>query len=347
MTRLFSEHPAGIAVIDADGAIGWLNPGFAKLFAPRFGDLSGSEFITVLAALGATPAAVDAVRGLIDGSRHGLYEAAVAGPGGQARWLCFSAAPGAPEAAGTTLVCQDVTRYRDTAPRPGPWPPAKAPDEAGPFEPGKIEAADAIEEELRDPARILLAEDNRSNRLLALAILQNAGYRVDSAVSGIEVLRALRRNTYDLVLMDLRMPAMDGLRATAEIRGLAGPHSRVPIVAITAHAMRGVREACLAAGMDDYLAKPFTAAALLDITACWLRRAVSGFKAPGSLVFLIGAGATAGPGASRDRPPPQNSPGRSMGTPMARLREAIDQGDLDALQRAAVRLGAAPGAEPD
>ena len=174
MTRLFSEHPAGIAVIDADGAIGWLNPGFAKLFAPRFGDLSGAEFITVLAALGATPAAVDAVRGLIDGSRHGLYEAAVAGPGGQARWLCFSAAPGAPEAAGTTLVCQDVTRYRDTAPRPGPWPPAKAPDEAGPFEPGKIEAADAIEEELRDPARILLAEDNRSNRLLALAILQNA-----------------------------------------------------------------------------------------------------------------------------------------------------------------------------
>ena len=206
-----------------------------------------------------------------------------------------------------------------------------------------VETADAIEQELRDPPRILLAEDNRPNRMLALAILQNVGYLVDSVVTGAEALRALKRTAYDLVLMDVQMPDMDGLEATVKIRGLAGPRGRVPIVAITAHAMRGSREACLAAGMDDYLAKPFTPAALLDITARWLRKPTSEVEAAGSLVSLVGAGNAAEAGANGGWPPPETT----LGTAMARLRQAIDEGDLDALQRAVKGLGPPPGGELD
>ena len=334
MTEPFDEHPAGVAVIDADGTISWLNAAFTRLVGRRADDLRGAEFVAVLADLGAKPAAIDALRGLIDGSRRGLYEAEIAGADGRACWLCFSVAPPARDAAGVTLVCQDVTRYRDEPPRP-----RRRPSATTPRPPGTVDSADAIEEGFRDPPRILLAEDNRPNRMLALAILQNVGYLVDSVVTGAEALRALKRTAYDLVLMDVQMPDMDGLEATVEIRRLAGPRGRVPIVAITAHAMRGSREACLAAGMDDYLAKPFTPAALLDITARWLRKARPEVEAAGSLVSLVGARATAGAAAGRDGPPP--------GTAMARLRQAIDEGDLDALQRAVKGLGPPPGGELD
>ncbi|RTL40838.1 MAG: response regulator [Burkholderiales bacterium] len=107
----------------------------------------------------------------------------------------------------------------------------------------------------RHPLRILLAEDNVVNQKLALRLLQQMGYRADVAANGIEVLEALQRQTYDLILMDVQMPEMDGLEASRQIiRHWGG--DRPHIVAMTANAMQGDRETCLAAGMDDYVTKP-------------------------------------------------------------------------------------------
>ncbi len=115
--------------------------------------------------------------------------------------------------------------------------------------------------------RILLAEDGEANQLVAAAILRKAGYAVDLARDGEEAVAAARTGTHDLVLMDLRMPRMDGFAATAAIRALPGAAGRVPILAMTAAARPGVRQACLDAGMDGHLAKPMDRAALLGAVA--------------------------------------------------------------------------------
>jgi CheY-like chemotaxis protein len=103
--------------------------------------------------------------------------------------------------------------------------------------------------------RVLLAEDNPMNQKLALRLLRNMGLSADVAASGLEAVAAIDREPYDLILMDVQMPDMDGLEATRRIRA-AEPATRPWIVAMTANAMAGDREACLAAGMDDYLTKP-------------------------------------------------------------------------------------------
>ncbi len=105
------------------------------------------------------------------------------------------------------------------------------------------------------PLRILLAEDNTVNQKVALQILHRLGYRADVAANGLEVLTALEQQTYDLVLMDVQMPEMDGLAAAQQI-GQRWPTQRPRIVAMTANAMQGDRERCLQAGMDDYISKP-------------------------------------------------------------------------------------------
>lgn len=118
------------------------------------------------------------------------------------------------------------------------------------------------------PLRILLAEDNAVNRMLAVRLLEKAGHTVDVAGTGREALAALERAQFDLVMMDVQMPEMDGVTATAAIRERersSGVH--VPILALTAHAMSGDRERCLAAGMDDYLSKPLQPKALFDTIA--------------------------------------------------------------------------------
>ena len=108
----------------------------------------------------------------------------------------------------------------------------------------------------RHPLRILLAEDNVVNQKLALRLLQQMGYRADLASNGIEAIESVARQTYDVVLMDVQMPEMDGLEASRRIttQWMAGQRPR--IVAMTANAMQGDRELCLAAGMDDYITKP-------------------------------------------------------------------------------------------
>ncbi|MBM3490485.1 MAG: response regulator [Alphaproteobacteria bacterium] len=117
----------------------------------------------------------------------------------------------------------------------------------------------------RTGLRILVAEDNAINQRLAAAILEREGHRVDSVGNGQEAVQAVEQFPYDLVLMDVHMPEMDGISATAAIRRLPGPAGRVPIVAVTANAMTGERERLLAAGMDDYLAKPVEVSALIGI----------------------------------------------------------------------------------
>jgi PAS domain S-box-containing protein len=112
------------------------------------------------------------------------------------------------------------------------------------------------------PLHLLVAEDNKINQQLVAMVLRNAGHRVDVVENGEQALDAVRTGAYDAILMDVQMPVLDGLEATKRIRALPAPIARVPIIALTAHAMAGAREQYLAAGMDDYLSKPLDSATL-------------------------------------------------------------------------------------
>jgi signal transduction histidine kinase/DNA-binding response OmpR family regulator/HPt (histidine-containing phosphotransfer) domain-containing protein len=118
---------------------------------------------------------------------------------------------------------------------------------------------------------ILLAEDNLINQDVALTILQKNGIQVDAVTNGVQAVQALQYVDYDLVLMDIQMPEMDGLQASRVIRAETSPvrNHRIPIIAMTANAMRRDHEACLQAGMDDYLSKPFNPVEMLTKIAHW------------------------------------------------------------------------------
>jgi len=115
------------------------------------------------------------------------------------------------------------------------------------------------------PLRILLAEDNVVNQKVALRILERLGYRADVAANGLEVLEALERQSYDVVLMDVQMPEMDGVEATRRLREQWPKERQQRIIAMTAHAMRGDRERYLAVGMDDYISKPVRVEELVEV----------------------------------------------------------------------------------
>ncbi len=169
--------------------------------------------------------------------------------------------------------------------------------------------------------RILLAEDNVINRALAAAILEKRGHSVAHAGNGREAVDAILQEDFDLIFMDVQMPEMDGIAATGHIRELEQAGDRhTPIVAMTAHAMTGDRERCLAAGMDDYISKPVRKAALLSL----LDRVCGGDREPVS------------PGRRKEKaapaPPAATATGSQAPLSRAKLLETLD-GDEEVLQQ--------------
>jgi PAS domain S-box-containing protein len=162
--------------------------------------------------------------------------------------------------------------------------------------------------------RVLLAEDNEINAMLAVTILEEAGYSVEAVVNGAEAVEAAGRGGFDLILMDVQMPVMDGLEAARRIRALGGAAAQTPIVALTANAMRSDQDACLAAGMDDFVSKPLDPDGFLRVIGR----------------FMTGAAAEAADG--HPATPPAEAPdlddaqldGLTRLMPAARLRTIIE-----------------------
>jgi CheY-like chemotaxis protein/HPt (histidine-containing phosphotransfer) domain-containing protein len=149
--------------------------------------------------------------------------------------------------------------------------------------------------------RLLLVEDSVTNQLVASTLLKIAGYRVDVASNGMEAVSAVKSRSFDLVLMDIAMPEMDGVAATKAIRALPAPAGRIPIVAMTANAMIGDRERFLEAGMNDYVPKPIERPYLLATIARWLPAAPAGLKRPDDGGPATGSGSVTEPGADLQR----------------------------------------------
>ena len=179
----------------------------------------------------------------------------------------------------------------------------------------------------RHPLRILLAEDNVVNQKVALRLLGQMGYRADVAANGLEAIEAVERQTYDVVLMDVQMPELDGFEASREINRRWPGERRPRIVAMTANAMQGDRELCVAAGMDDYVAKPIRVEELVAaLERC--RGGRSGHARP------VAAGAGAGTrrrdcNPSRRSPAGSRAPTRPPG-PTARRRRGHRRADVRA-----------------
>jgi CheY-like chemotaxis protein len=173
--------------------------------------------------------------------------------------IAVSSTPGCGSVFRFTARLQHATERMTAALRTAPAVPAAA--------------ATAMTASGDDPpirARVLMVEDNPVNVTVGLAMLGRIGCTVTTAANGREGLERLAAGTFDLVLMDCQMPEMDGFTATAAIRAAeARGASRTPVIALTANAIEGDRERCLAAGMDDYLAKPFRLAELRAVIARW------------------------------------------------------------------------------
>ncbi|MCP4213062.1 MAG: response regulator, partial [bacterium] len=143
---------------------------------------------------------------------------------------------------------------------------------SGTEEPPPLITRHTVAETRKQSIRILLVEDNFTNRKVALAILDRQGYRAETATSGIEALKILEKSSFDLVLMDIQMPGMDGIETTRKVRlyETAYNSTPVPIVAMTAHALPELREQCFQAGMNDFLSKPVNIEELVRILEKWL-----------------------------------------------------------------------------
>jgi two-component system, sensor histidine kinase and response regulator len=165
-----------------------------------------------------------------------------------------------PVTAATLLECLQQLRAKDGM--------AGTPAAAG----GLI-TVHSISERKPAPLRILLADDNPVNCRIAVVMLEKAGHQIDVVNGGAEAIAAVRGKAYDLVLMDVQMPDVDGLEATRKIRALPIAHAGVPVIAITANALQGDDQRCFAAGMNDYITKPIDRARLLGKVSEWGYRA--------------------------------------------------------------------------
>lgn len=132
-------------------------------------------------------------------------------------------------------------------------------------DPKPSEVVEAPELEMQ---RVLVVEDNLVNQIIVQKYLEKIGMNVTTAANGVEALELLKGNSYDVILMDCEMPLMDGYKATVEIRETL--KSRIPVIAMTAHAMKGDREKCLSFGMDDYLSKPVSPSDLIKTVKKWI-----------------------------------------------------------------------------
>jgi signal transduction histidine kinase/CheY-like chemotaxis protein/HPt (histidine-containing phosphotransfer) domain-containing protein len=188
--------------------------------------------------------------------------------------------------------------------------------------------------------RILLAEDNRINQQFARALLEKAGHSVVIADNGVKAVDAVQRGDYDVVLMDIQMPEMDGVEATRQIRKLLAPKASIPIIAMTANAMTGAREKYLEAGMDDYISKPIQPTNLLSKLAAMvgrhapepLQRHADGASATLDLEKLDGM----------DNVLPKNEVNafidlylQDAATHLTSIADAMAQGEFDAVARSA------------
>jgi CheY-like chemotaxis protein len=176
----------------------------------------------------------------------------------------------------------------------------------------------------RLPMRILVAEDNTINQKLLLTLLSRMGYRADVASNGSEALAAVKRQAYDIILMDVQMPEMDGLEATRQVR-IQLPREQQPrIVALTANAMLEDREACMSAGMDDYLAKPIQFEELHGVLIRYGQEARK--NADG------GSGvAVSDDGSSRATPPPQGEDTQVDFRTLKEMEDLIGKESVDQL----------------
>jgi len=223
---------------------------------------------------------------------------------------------------------------------------------------GPIVTRHTAAESVRRCGRILLVEDNPTNQQVALAMLAKLGCRAEVAVNGREAVDALARIPYDLVLMDCQMPEMDGFEATRQIRAGTSRvlNPRVPIVAMTANALRGDRQRCMEAGMDDYLAKPVEPAELAGKLDRWGSRA-SGERRPAELESRPADGADGGrkevfcPAELLERLMGDQDLARSIiagflsdiPQQIARLKAYVQTGDAVAAQRQAHTIKGAAG----
>ncbi len=190
----------------------------------------------------------------------------------------------------------------------------------------------------RHPLRILLAEDHAINQKLALLILERLGYRADVAGNGLEAVEAVRRQPYDLILMDVQMPEMDGLEATRMILREFPAERRPRIVAMTANAMKEDRDECFAAGMDDFITKPIQFPQLMAaLTRCHSRRVGTTEASRVQGVAQAGPVAAAAP-APEVRPPP-GVPAAQVRTEQAAANEEPLPLDASALVRLRANLG--------
>ena len=198
--------------------------------------------------------------------------------------------------------------------------------------------------------RVLLAEDNVVNQRLAASILERRGHRVTIAANGREALEAIAQTGFDVVLMDVQMPEMGGLETTAAIRereASTGTGGHIPIIAMTAHAMKGDREKCLAAGMDEYLTKPLDSRRLCAIVEAMADGRFAADEGAEPVAVALSDSVLARVGGDRallaeiSRLFVDDAPGH-----LKKIREALDSGDADSLRRSSHALkGAAANFE--